>query len=242
MGWSYSFWKGNFYPEALSSKEFLSFYATQFNTVEVDSTFYRIPRKQSVIDWKQQTPAGFLFSLKFPKIITHVKMLKDCQEEVQVFVERVSLLQEKLGSLLLQFPYAFANEHVPLLREFLRALPKEHRYVVEIRNKKLLNDSFYSILRDSNAVLAWVDSPFMPRITEVTSDFIYIRWEGDRRKVNGTLGKVEMNRAAYIKLWAERIQPFLDNQTEVFGYFSKYYSGYPPADGRELLKLAKPHT
>lgn len=227
MGWSYSFWKGNFYPENLVSKEFLSFYATQFNTVEVDSTFYRIPREQSVIDWKQQTPSGFLFSLKFPKIITHVKMLKNCREEIRVFLDRVSLLQEKLGPLLLQFPSVFRNEHVLILRDFLDTLPKEHRYVVEIRNRNLLSDSFYSILRDYNVVLAWVDSPFMPLINEVTADFIYIRWEGDRRSASGTLGKTEIDRTAQIKLWADRIKRFLDNQTEVFGYFSKYYSGYP---------------
>ena len=239
MGWSYSFWRGNFYPENLSSKEFLAYYAKQFNTVEVDSTFYRIPRKQNVVDWKEQTPSGFLFSLKFPRIITHVKMLKDCQEEARVFLDRVGLLQEKLGPLLLQFPYAFGNEHVPLLREFLDTLPKECRYVVEIRNKKLLSDSFYSILRNSDAVLAWVDSPFMPPINEVTSDFIYIRWEGDRRTVNGTLGRIEVDRTTHIKSWADKIKQFLDRQTEVFGYFSKYYSGHPPADAHELLKAVE---
>jgi uncharacterized protein YecE (DUF72 family) len=126
------FLESNFYPENLASKKFLSFYARQFDTVEVDSTFYRIPRKQSVIDWKEQTPSGFLFSLKFPQVITHIKMLENCQEETQVFLEHVSLLEEKLGPLLLQFPYTFGNEHVTLLRDFLKTLPKEHRYVVEV--------------------------------------------------------------------------------------------------------------
>jgi uncharacterized protein YecE (DUF72 family) len=239
MGWSYSFWKENFYPKNLASRDFLAYYATQFNTVEVDSTFYRIPRKQSVVDWKEQTPSEFLFSLKFPRMITHVKMLKDCQDEATVFLDRVGLLQEKLGPLLLQFPYSFGNEHVPLLREFLEILPKQYRYAVEVRNRKLLNDSFYSILRDSNAVLAWADSPLMPLINEVTSDFIYIRWEGDRRRVSGTLGRIEIDRATHIKVWADRIKHFLGNQIGVFGYFSKYYSGYPPSDVRELLRLAK---
>jgi uncharacterized protein YecE (DUF72 family) len=239
MGWSYSFWRENFYPRNLASRGFLAYYATQFDTVEVDSTFYRIPRRQSVVDWREQTPSGFLFSLKFPRMITHVRMLKDCQEETRVFLDRVGLLQEKLGPLLLQFPYSFGDEHVPLLREFLETLPKEHRYVVEVRNRKLLNDSFYSILRDSHAVLAWVDSPFMPLVNQVTSDFIYMRWEGDRRRVNGTLGKTEVDRAANIRLWADRIKPFTDSQKEVFGYFSKYYSGYPPADARALLKAVE---
>jgi uncharacterized protein YecE (DUF72 family) len=237
MGWSYVFWKGKFYPETLASKEFLAYYAKQFDTVEVDSTFYRIPRRQSVLDWKEQTPSGFLFSLKFPQVITHVKMLENCQEETNVFLERVELLKEKLGVLLLQFPYAFGIEHVSLLRDFLQSLPKEHRYVVEVRNRKLLNEGLYSVLRDSNVALAWVDSPFMPEISEVTSDFIYMRWEGDRRRVNGTLGRIEVDRKAQIKAWADKLKPFLEGETEVFGYFSKYYSGFSPSDAKDLLTM-----
>jgi uncharacterized protein YecE (DUF72 family) len=238
MGWSYDFWKESFYPKNLASRDFLAYYATRFNTVEVDSTFYRIPRRQTVADWKEQTPAGFLFSLKFPRQITHVKMLKDCQDEVAVFLDRVGVLQEKLGPLLLQFPHSFGDEHVPLLREFLGTLPKQHRYVVEVRNRKLLNESLYSILRDSNVALAWVDGPFVPLVNQVTSDFIYIRWEGNRKGVNGTLGKTEVDRAADIRLWADSIGRLSDGQEEVFGYFSKYYSGYPPSDVDELLRLA----
>jgi uncharacterized protein YecE (DUF72 family) len=184
MGWSYGFWKGKFYPEGLASKEFLAYYAKRFSTVEVDSTFYRIPRTQSVTDWKARTPEGFIFSLKFPQVITHVKMLENCEEETNVFLERVALLEEELGALLLQFPYAFGTKHVPLLRDFLPTLPKKHRYVVEVRNRRLLNHDFYSVLRDNNVVLAWVDSPFMPQISEVTSDFIYVRWVGDRRSLS----------------------------------------------------------
>jgi uncharacterized protein YecE (DUF72 family) len=108
---------------------------------------------------------------------------------------------------------------------------------VEVRNKKLLNDGLYSALRDRNVVLAWVDNPFMPSVNEVTSDFIYLRWEGDRRKVNGILGKTEVDKTNQIKSWAGRIRQFLENQTEVFGYFSKYYSGNPPSDVREFLKI-----
>lgn len=237
MGWSYGFWKGSFYPETLASKEFLAYYAKQFTTVEVDSTFYRIPRTQSVTDWKEQTPLGFLFSLKFPQVITHVKMLENCQEETSVFLERVGLLKEKLATLLLQFPYTFGTEHVPLLRDFLQTLPTKHRYVMEVRNRKLLNDDFYAVLRDNNVVLAWVDSPFMPQISEVTSDFIYVRWEGDRRRVKGTLGRIEVDRKAQINAWADKIKPFLEENTEVFGYFSKYYSGYSPSDAKELLGI-----
>jgi uncharacterized protein YecE (DUF72 family) len=237
MGWSYDFWKGNFYPKNLAPNELLAYYGTQFDTVEVDGTFYRIPRAQTVLDWKEKTPGGFLFSLKFPRVITHVKMLRNCEEETRVFLERVSLLQEKLGPLLLQFPSAFRTEHLPFLSDFLRTLPKQHRYVVEVRNRKLLGDSLYSILRDNDVALAWVDSASMPLVNEITSCFIYVRWEGDRGKITGTIGKVEADKTDKIKSWADKLRQFLDEKMEVFGYFSKYYSGHPPTDVRALLKL-----
>jgi uncharacterized protein YecE (DUF72 family) len=237
IGWSYNFWKGNFYPDKTASKDFLAYYSTKFNTVEVDNTFYRIPNQQTITNWKKQTPEGFLFSLKFPQVITHIKMLKDCQDETNAFLGKVALLKEKLGCLLLQFPPAFGNGVLPLLKVFLRDLPREHRYVVEVRNKKLLHEDLFSVLKSQNVTLAWVDSPIMPQISEVTSDFLYVRWEGDRRKIKGTLGKIEADRGENTRLWADKIKPFVSKQVEVFGYFGKYYSGYPPSDVNSLLSL-----
>ena len=237
MGWSYIFWKGNFYPEMLPSKKLLAYYSRQFNTVEVNSTFYRIPLKQTIVDWYEQTPSEFLFSLKFPRIITHIKMLEKCQEETSLFLERVKLLKEKLGVLLLQFPYKFGNEKVTVLHEFLKRLPKDLRYAVEIRNRKLLNENLYSILSENDVALTWEDTPFMPIIDKVTSDFFYLRWKGDRRQVEGIMGKVEVNKYEKTRLWADKVKPFLDKQTEIFGYFSKYYSGHPPSDVYEFLKI-----
>ncbi len=230
IGWSYSFWKGNFYPNKTASKDFLAYYATKFSTVEVDSTFYRIPNQQAVANWKKQTPDGFSFSLKFPEVITHIKMLKDCQRETDLFLERTRMLKEKLGPLLLQFPPSFGIERLSSLADFLHQLPKTQRYVVEVRDAGFLNDAFYSLLRDSNVALSWVDNPSMPNISEVTSDFLYVRWEGDRKKVKGTLGKIEVAVQENLQLWADKIKPYLSKQMNVFGYFSKYYSGYPPSD------------
>jgi uncharacterized protein YecE (DUF72 family) len=236
MGWSYAFWKGVFYPEKLASKKFLAYYAQKLGTVEVDSTFYRIPSEFTIAEWKTQTPAGFVFSLKFPQVITHVKMLKDCQRETQVFLERVDLLGEKLGALLLQFPPMFRQQHLPQLREYLEALPMGRRYAVEVRNKSLLNESLYALLKEHGVALAWVDAAKMPQVSEVTADFVYVRWEGDRKTVTGTLGKVEIDRAISIKTWAMKLKPVLAEGTEVFGYFSKYYSGYPLSNVDAFLK------
>jgi len=235
MGWSYGFWVGSFYPRGLKPEEFLVEYSRHFKTVEVDSTFYRIPSKSTITRWKTQTPSDFLFSAKFPKVITHEKMLSNCQEETRRFIENISLLQGKLGPLLLQFPYEFKTEHEKLLSEFLSSLPSGYKFVVEVRNKKLLNEELYSLLKANGVALALVDHPFMPKVETITADFTYIRWEGDRRKVKGTLAEIEVDRVNDIKNWAEKIKASLTTSNEVFGYFSKYYSGKPFEDAGQLL-------
>jgi len=99
MGWSYDFWKGNFYPEG--SQDLLIEYAKNFDTVEIDNTFYRIPSRDNVMNWKEETPDKFIFSAKFPRKMTHIKMLQNCEEELGVFIEHMSLMGNKLG------PYAY---------------------------------------------------------------------------------------------------------------------------------------
>ena len=237
MGWNYKFWIGDFYPRGLKPQEYLAEYSKNFDTVEVDSTFYRIPYESTVTRWRDQTPTDFLFSAKFPRAITHKKMLVNCEDEVDMFIEKISQLRGKLGPLLLQFPPAFKPEQVYLLSDFLPRLPKGYRFAVEVRNKELLGEKLFSILRENGVALVLSDRPLMSRMETITADFTYIRWEGDRKKVRGTLGKVEVDRTADIKMWAGRIRRFLDVPTEVFGYFSKYYSGHPPTDAKQILKF-----
>ena len=237
IGWSYDFWKGPFYPAKTASKNFLAYYSSQFNTVEVDSTFYRMPSAQTVETWRMQTPEGFKFSLKFSQLITHVKALKDCQSETGAFLGRAELLKEKLGPMLLQFPPTFTATRFADLAEYLKQLPKQHRYVVEVRHKSWLTPEFYDLLRENGVALAWAETAHKPETSEVTADFLYMRWEGDRKAVNGLLGKVEADRKADLQVWAGKLKPYLGKGTEVFGYFGKYYSGYPPLDVEFLLGL-----
>ncbi len=247
IGWSHNFWKPNFYPPKTPSKDFLAYYASQFNTVEVDSIFYRIPTSQTVVNWKKQTSPAFKFSLKFPQAITHIKRLRDCQRETDLFLARAQLLEDKLGPLLLQFPPNFTADHMPELDGYLQKLPKQHRYVVEVRDKTWLNREFYSeislcdelhsLLRTNKIAVAWVDSPNMPQILDRTADFLYIRWEGNRKQVNGALGKVEADCKDDLLAWAQKLKPYADRGMEVYGYFGKYYSGYPPGDVQMLQTL-----
>lgn len=237
MGWSYSFWVNSFYPKRLKRSQFLTEYSKHFGTVEVDNTFYRVPSENTLTSWKEQTPNYFLFSFKFPRVVTHDKMLENCEDYVEFFLKRISLMKEKLGVLLLQFPAAFNTEHLTLLSNFLAILPRDYRFSVEVRNKKLLQDKLYSLLRSYNVALANVEHPFWPKSEIVTADFAYIRWEGDRRKVKGTTGQVEVDKTKNIREWANKIEKLLNNQIEVFGYYSKYYTGYPPTDVKQLLNL-----
>lgn len=235
MGWSYDFWKGGFYPDDTRSEEFLTVYARHFNTVEANSTFYRIPYRETVENWRDRTPESFVFSAKFPRKITHIKMLQDCHEELEVFIDHLSLLGDKLGPLLMQFPPVFKPDSFRILKDFLPRLPSGYRFAVEVRNKKWLEERFYSLLRDHGAALVLMDHPWMPDMDTITAEFTYIRWEGDRKKVKGNLGKVEMDRSSDIRGWAQKVRGFLDESVEVYGYFSKNYSGYPPGDVSALL-------
>lgn len=234
MGWSYDFWIGNFYPAG--SRNLLTEYARNFKTVELDNTFYRIPSRDTVRNWKEEVPDDFVFSAKFPRKITHIKMLEDCKEELLVFIEHMSLLGDKLGPLLIQLPPSFKPEKFEILKDFLAGLP-EGRFAVEIKNKKWLDEKFYDLLRENGVALALIDHPWMPEMNTITADFTYIRWEGDRNKIKGTLGKVERDRSNDIQDWAMKIKGFIEDSVEVFGYFSKFYSGYPPGDVRMLLDI-----
>jgi uncharacterized protein YecE (DUF72 family) len=237
MGWSYSFWVGSFYPENTDSSRFLFEYSRSLNTVEIDNTFYRTPNRDTVTHWREETPYGFLFSAKFPRIVTHQKMLKNCEKEVERFLANISLLGDRLGPLLMQLPPSFGREHLQYLRDFLTGLPEGFQFAVEVRNKTILNESLYSLLREKNTALAMVEGSSIPTVDIKTADFAYIRWEGDRRKVKGILGRIERDRTEEIKRWAEKIRNLIQTQVPVFGYFSKYYSGYPPTDARQLVSM-----
>ena len=190
-------WEGAFYPAGMQPRDFLTYYATKFNTVEVDSTFYRTPARSTVTGWANKTPPGFVFSLKIPQTITHEKCLEDCDEEFKTFVDTAEILgKEKLGPMLLQFPYfnrtrfKTGAEFLARLRPFLKKLPKDHQFAMEIRNKNWLDEHFVQLLREHHVALAVIDQAWMPGITELTSrldpvtaDFTYVRWLGDRKGI-----------------------------------------------------------
>ena len=238
-------WEGSFYPVGLKPAEYLSYYATRFDTVELDNTFYRTPPLSTVRGWEAKTPKGFLFAAKVLQSITHEKVLVDCEEELSNFLKTMDALGDKLGPLLLQFPYfnkmAFKSggEFLARLRTFLKKLPKGYRFAVEIRNKNWLDEKFAETLREHGVAMTLIDQAWMPRIGEVmkkldpiTADFTYVRWLGDRKgieEVTKTWVQTVVDRGAEMAEWVEVFRKFVAKNLKIFAYANNHYAGHGPA-------------
>jgi uncharacterized protein YecE (DUF72 family) len=248
-------WPGTFYPEGMKPAEYLGYYATKFDTVEVDSTFYRTPSMATVQGWRDKTPNGFVFAAKVPQIITHEKVLVDCDEEFNQFVLTIDLLGEKLGTLLLQFGYfnnkAFlgVNDFLARLRPFLKKLPKDHKFAVEIRNKNWLVPQFVEALRERGVALALIDQSWMPRSAQwfetfdpITADFTYVRLLGDRKgieKETKVWNKVIVDRSRELTEWRDILEKL---KVPIYVYANNHYAGYGPATVEMFRSLWRKHV
>ena len=232
MGWSYGFW--GIY-ENTASKDYLSMYSEIFNTVEVNSTFYRIPRKSSVENWRNQTPDDFIFSVKIPQSISHSSGLNFDPEKLDTFLDHIIPFKDKLGPLLLQLPPRLTPDYRYQLAVLLTRL-KDNKLAVEFRHKDWFTEETYQMLRDHNAALVYVDHPWHSKAEVETSDFNYVRLEGDRRRVDGERGVTELDRTQDNENWANRIHT---SEKTTYLYVSKYYSGYPPTDIQKIKNKLK---
>jgi len=235
-GWSYIDWKSGFYPAHLKQAEYLNFYSNRFATVEVDSSFYAIPRMTTVENWYAQTPANFIFSPKAPQIVTHSKRLTEAWPEWETFIRTMGVLKEKLGPIVLQFDYRFTfKEHFEQLEIFLSEQPYEGRLCVEIRNKDWHRPEFYEMLRKHKVALVLNDLYYMPRVIELTADFTYIRLLGNRKQIPSDFSHVRIPRDKDISWWTEKINRFLKKELEVFVYSNNRYQGHAPATSGALV-------
>jgi uncharacterized protein YecE (DUF72 family) len=189
-------WEKAFYPAGMKPPEYLSYYARKFHTVEIDSTFYRTPSVFTVEGWRNKTPENFIIAAKLPHVITHEKCLLECNEEFGEFIETMSILGNRLGPLLLQFPYFNTDifqsgvQFLSRLKAFFQKLPPNKKFAVEIRNKRWIKPQFLDLLREHNGAFVLQDQEWMPRPADIfqnhnpiTADFTYIRWLGDRKEI-----------------------------------------------------------
>jgi len=243
-------WEGTFYPAGMKAADYLRHYGTQFRTVEIDSTFYGTPQAARVQAWYEKTPRDFVFAAKVPQVITHEKILVDCDAEFNEFLTTMDLLKEKLGPLLLQFgqfsKYVFRNgqEFLQRLVPFLRKLPAHHKFVVEIRNRQWLDAKFLDTLREHRVALALTDSSWTPRPWEtkqtqpldlmdffITGDFAYVRWLGDRKgieEITTTWDKTVVDRRDDLLHWVRLFRELVSRKLTVYAYANNHYAGNGP--------------
>ncbi len=238
-------WEKAFYPPGLATREYLSFYARHYQTLEIDSTFYSKPSSAAVAGWNAKTPDNFIFAAKVPQAVTHEKVLVACQPEMDEFIGVMSLLGDKLGPMVLQFPYfnrgAFksADEFVARLSAFLKCLPRDKMFAVEIRNKAWLTPQFADLLREHNVALVLQDQSWMPGYGEleakfdpITADWTYIRWLGDRKgieQLTTTWEKTVIDRSDALRNWVDVCFKVQKRGVTIFAYANNHYSGFAPA-------------
>ena len=246
-------WPGKFYPEGLPEREYLTYYATKFDTVEVDSTFYRTPTLTTVKGWYSKTPPGFMFTAKAPQRITHEKMLADCETEMTEFLKVMDALQDKLGPLLLQFGYfnrkacVGVSDFIAMLVPFLKKLPKDIPFAVEIRNKTWLVPQFFEALREHGVALALIDQSWMPRPTQwfekfdpITAEFTYVRWLGDRKKIEEKTkvwDKIIVDRRAELAEWVEIFKTVHKREIQILAFANNHNAGYGPGTVEQFREL-----
>jgi uncharacterized protein YecE (DUF72 family) len=239
QGWSYDSWVGSFYPPGISKSAWLEAYAAQFNTVELDTTFYAIPRASTISGWLARTPEDFRFAAKFPKGITHEKQLVACQSETIAFLDAIAGLGSRLGPLLLQMPPSFGASQADTLEAFVQDLPTGFRYAVEVRHHSWLTKEtlpkLVGLLQRLGVALCLVQHAWMPKLDEVTAPFVYIRWLGRREDIpDDDYSRVRIDRRAQLNSWAQQIARYLEAGVMVYGYFNNHYQGHSPASVREM--------
>ncbi len=212
-GWHYEHWRGLFYVEGLPKPKWLECYARQFNTVELNNSFYKLPSEKAFTTWRESTPDNFVFSVKVSRFITHIKRLKNLGSVVENFLSRADLLGEKLGPLLYQLPPNMKRND-ELLQDFLSSLPTKYRHVIEFRHESWIDDAVFNVLRGHNTGLCVFDMPGLSCPLIATSDFAYIRFHGSEGLYSSCYSDRELSR------WAQGIARLSKDVKTSYIYFN----------------------
>ncbi|HTR97043.1 MAG TPA: DUF72 domain-containing protein [Candidatus Acidoferrales bacterium] len=237
QGWSFDDWRGVFYPPGAKQEDRLPFYAQVFDTVELDTTFHHPPRATIVRSWDRHTPPHFRFAAKVPRAITHEGALRGVGERLDQFARSMEPLGGKLGPLLVQLPAEFTCTDSTRrdLAAFLAAAPSPVRLAVEFRHASWHEPATLEILRGAGAALAWTEWRELARRADVTADFLYLRWLGDRREI-ATYNRVQVDREDSFSSWRNDLQRVFPEVHEVFGYFNNHWAGHSPESANEMKR------
>jgi uncharacterized protein YecE (DUF72 family) len=232
-GWVYKDWRGDFYPEKLPQREWLSHYAGTFDTVEVNNTFYRLPTEQAVRGWVEQTPDGFAYAVKASRYLTHIKRLKDLAKygKTRLFNVLAPMIEaNKLAVILWQLPPNYQRND-ERLESALAALEDGCRHAFEFRHPSWFCEDVYAMLRERNVALVMADDPKMPfqDHRQHTADWIYIRFHRGSRGRDGNYAPTE------IETWARRIAQWR-RRRDVYAYFNNDWNGHAFRNAQALKR------
>jgi uncharacterized protein YecE (DUF72 family) len=242
QGWSEPDWRGVFYPPGLKPAERLAYYASAFEFVEIDSSFYAPPNELTVRNWAARTPPGFRFTAKVPQSITHDPdpetrlprrplASEGWKERLYEFAATLRLLDDKLLALLVQLPpqWHWQPARLTVLERFVAALPREVQWAIEFRHPGWLNDEVLSLLRAHDVALTLQDLYYMPRQVAVTTPRLaYIRLQGERRAITD-MDHVQIHRDRARDWWAEAVQQLAKSGVErVVVAVNNHYEGFSP--------------
>jgi uncharacterized protein YecE (DUF72 family) len=237
--WTSDAWWGRVYPKGLPDGERLTVYARLFDTVEVDSTYYRSPARAMVAGWRRKTPEGFVFTLKFPRDLLDPKTPVE-PEKVTEFTEAAQVLGPKLGPILLQFPpWVKPGRATTFLPTLLDALDPKLRYAVEVRDAGWFTGEPWARLQQElerrRIALAWSYLTYVDIPPVRTADFVYLRFIGDHDTIPAeTHGEIRADRSRETAKWAARMRAELGRARAGFVFFNNHYAGFAPASANEF--------
>ena len=228
-GWSYAHWKENFYPKGVKEKEWLQFFSSVFQTVEINSTFYHTPRVSTIQNWVAHVPEDFLFSIKASRYITHRKRLHDPAETLPFFFGNIKNFGKKAGPILFQLPPSLKMDRERLI-EFLKHMEKDYRYVFEFRDDSWFVDEIDQLLSEKNIALCLSDLHGKPSPEVFTANFTYMRLHGPKNAYEGSYGPTRLKKMGKkMETWAKKIA--------VYCYFDNDEKGYAVQDAKALKNL-----
>jgi uncharacterized protein YecE (DUF72 family) len=236
-GYVYKHWRGVFYPQTLPARAWLPFYAERFDTVELNSPFYRLPTKATFRAWARTVPPGFVFAVKASRYLTHLKRLKQPSDPLRRFLTRAAGLESTLGPVLFQLPGQF-HADIPRLQRFLHVLARQRhvphlRAVLEVRHPSWLVPDVFDALAKTNVALCLQDWREAPVTGPITADFVYLRRHGTAGRYGGSYTD------AMLRDDARAIRRWRRNGRDIYVYFNNDGGGAAVRDARRLSELLR---
>ncbi|MEI6351330.1 MAG: DUF72 domain-containing protein [Verrucomicrobiota bacterium] len=232
-GWVYKSWAESFYPPEIRPAAHLDYYATQFPTVEINASFYRLPSESAIAGWQRKAPPGFLYAVKAPRAITHFKKLKPGALSFDLFFERLPGFGENLGPVLWQLPGSFRKnvERLDSFLESIRNKPCGIGHAVEFRHASWFSEDVYEVLRRHRTALVSISTLALPMDLTLTADFTYVRFHG----LEG--GAAHDYTADELKPWAEHLRRCARQGRDAFVYFNNDINTRAPLNARMLMEM-----